>query len=121
MTKLYGTIFIIFALLISACATTSQTSISTAQAPVSSTELTGSYECFAIEGTNTSDMGILTLNADHTGSFGSNTIQWNYDSGTNLVTFDGDGTLRDASYFSEGQTLSVNEDAEDHFTCVKSQ
>lgn len=120
MTKINATILVILGLLLSACAT-SQTSASTAQAPISSAELTGTYECFAIEGTNTSNMGILTLNADHTGIFGSNTIQWNYDGNTNLITFDGDNSLRDASYFSEGQTLSVNEDAEDHFTCVKSE
>jgi hypothetical protein len=120
MTKFNTTIHLIFGLLLSACGT-SPTATGTAQVPISSAELTGTYECFAIEGTNTSDMGSLTLNTDHTGTFGSSTIQWNYDVSTNLITFEGDESLRDGTYFSEGQTLSVNADADDHFTCVKTE
>jgi hypothetical protein len=120
MTKITATILIILGLFLSAC-DTSQTSTGTSQAPVAASELTGSYECFAIEGANTSDLGTLILNADQTATFGSNTIQWNYDSAANLITFIGDGTMRDAIYFSEGQSLSINQDAEDHFTCIKSE
>jgi hypothetical protein len=120
MTKITTTIFIILGLFLNACST-SQTSKGTLQAPISSSELTGNYECFVIEGPNTSDLGILTLNADHTAIFGSSTIQWNYDTATSLITFVGDDTMRDAIYFSEGQSLSINQDSEDHFTCIKSE
>jgi hypothetical protein len=120
MTKLTAITFIILGLFVHACGT-SQTSADTSQSAVSLNELTGSYECFAIEGANTSDLGILTLYADQTATFGSNTIQWNYDTAANMIIFIGDGTLRDAIYFSEGQSLSINQDAEDHFTCIKSQ
>jgi hypothetical protein len=120
MIKINLTIVVIIGLLLSAC-NTSQTSVNNSQPPVSSTELTGTYDCFAIDGTNTSDLGTLTLHADQTATFGSDTIQWMYDAGTNMVLFTGTVAVRDAIYFSEGQSLSINENSDDHFTCIKSE
>jgi hypothetical protein len=120
MIKINITSFMICGLLLSAC-NTSQASVNNSQASISSTELTGAYDCFAIHGTNTSDIGVLTLNADQTGTFGSNPIHWEYEADVNRISFEGDPTLRDGTYFSDGPSLSVNENSEDHFTCVKSE
>ena len=119
MTKINAAIPVILMLLLSACSTP-PTAVNTSQPPAATDELAGTYECFAVNGVNTSDLGTLTLHPDQTASFGPNSIRWQYDAETNMIIFDGDETLRNAIYFSEGQSLSVNENSEDHFTCVKS-
>ena len=102
-----------------------------AQASTSSTvaaDVAGSYECFGVGEAGMSAIETLTLNADGTGSLGNSALTWSYDPSTNTILFDGAAGLDNATYLSDGPSLSVNLRAdviltgapEGHFTCVKS-
>jgi len=93
-----------------------------------SAELAGTYDCLDLENGLSVSTDTLTLNPDGSGFFGSTAITWTFDAANNKIIFAGDGRIHEATYFSDGPSLSVNAAAGDttadasdsHLTCVKS-
>jgi hypothetical protein len=108
---------------LSACSPSASASGSVA----TTAEVAGTYECFGLENGSATTISTLSLNADGTGVFGTTMITWTYDPATSLITFNGDAALQEATFLSDGPTLSVNLRADaivsgapgGHFTCVK--
>lgn len=112
--------WIAFALLLSGCSGSSSTA--------TRGDAAGTYECFGVESGVTAGINTLVLNSDGTGAFGDAAVTWTYDPGTGQIRFGGDAGLQDATFLSDGPSLSVNlraeaivsDATEGHFTCVKS-
>lgn len=123
MVKPIAIALIALALIFSACSPSASASGSAA----TSAEVAGTYDCFGLENGAAATISTLTLNADGTGVFGSTALTWTYDQDTNQIIFGGDAGLQDATYLSDGPSLSVNLRADaivtgapdGHFTCVK--